>query len=215
MLKDGSLWTLMPNDPPLGRDFEAVALSFGVFCARRTSGAVSCFAPPFAGESLSGRSCADSRACPVFPAGRYRSITATGTVACAIDETGALICKRHDGADMPISPGPYTLARGGLDTLCAIRIDGSVACFRHGGGGFVTDDIGSLPRRARGRPACERSARRVVSAHGTDVFIRARIANRIRASFGPLASFQQGHAHADVLDFWIFRIRSRRARCDR
>lgn len=142
--KDGSLWTLIPNDPPLGHDFEAVALSWGVFCARRTSGAVTCFTPPFAGRPLSGHSCADNRSCPVFPEGRYRSITATGTVACAIDETGGLICKRHDGAEMPIAPGPYTLARGGLDTLCAIRIDGSVACFRHGGGGFVTDDIGSF-----------------------------------------------------------------------
>jgi hypothetical protein len=65
-------------------------------------------------------------------------------VACAINETGALICKRHDGVDMPIAPGPYTVAKGGRDVLCAIRTGGSVACFRHGGGGFSTDDIGSF-----------------------------------------------------------------------
>lgn len=142
VLADGGLWTLMPNDPPLGRDFEEVAFSFGVFCARTRGGAVACFAPPSAGGALAGQSCADTRACPIFPAGRYRSITATGTVACAIDEMGALICKRHDGVDMPSVSGRYTLAKGGLDVLCAIRIDGSVACFRHGGGGFVSDDIG-------------------------------------------------------------------------
>jgi hypothetical protein len=154
VLEDGSLWTLTPNGPPPGNDFEEVALSLGVFCARRTGGEVTCFTPPLAGATRPGQSCAGIGVCPAFPAGRYRSITATGTVACAIDETGALICKRQDGADMPIAPGPYTSAKGGLDVLCAIRTDGSVACFRHGGGRFATDDIGPfVPVEPLGDPA--------------------------------------------------------------
>jgi hypothetical protein len=143
VLEDGSLWTLNPELAPPGNGFEQVALSLGIFCAHRVGGAIDCFPAPFFRASADARGCAESSACPIFPVGRYRSITATAAVACAIDETGSLICKRHDGADVPVAPGQYTFAEGGRDILCAIRVDGSVACFRHGGAGFFSD-IGAL-----------------------------------------------------------------------
>ncbi len=73
---------------------------------------------------------------PAFPPGRYRSIAATSSVACALDERGMLVCRRFDGAELPVAEGPFSFIEAGREVLCAVRIDGSVACFRHGGSHF-------------------------------------------------------------------------------
>lgn len=124
--------------PPLGNDFAELALSIGIFCGLRTDGAISCHRP-FA-DSLSIPSALVGPNLPAFPSGRYRSITATTGAICAIDEQDALVCKRYDGQDMPVPPARYTFAEGGNNVVCAVRTDGTTACFRHGGVGNLDLD---------------------------------------------------------------------------
>jgi hypothetical protein len=123
---DGTIWSNQLKTPQ-GNDFVDVAQSLSVFCVLETGGAVACRRPGFSGLEPPGD------AVPSFPDQRYRSITATGSAACALTDQGALICQRYDGAPMLTDPGPYTFAEGGQAVLCAIRADGSVACFRHEG----------------------------------------------------------------------------------
>ncbi|WP_437566044.1 hypothetical protein [Sorangium sp. So ce542] len=127
---DGTVLSNFATAPP-GDGFAELALSIGIFCGLRTDGTISCHRPPAdrAGNLDVGPDL------PAFPSGRYRSITATVGVVCAIDEQDALVCKRYDGRDMPVPPARYVFAEGGYDLVCAVRADGSTACFRHGGAG--------------------------------------------------------------------------------
>jgi hypothetical protein len=132
VMADGSIWSMVPEAPP-GSDFVDVTMSIGAFCAIQTSGNVVCFDPYASCTRVSGvRDCVGSEL-PQFPPGRYHSLTATYDAVCAIDEQGALVCRRYDGADMPVAGGPYVFAEAGRDVLCAIRRDGTTACFRQDG----------------------------------------------------------------------------------
>jgi hypothetical protein len=134
---DGSGWSRSGTPVLPGGDWVELALSLGVFCGIRASGEVLC------DEGLLCDSTAISEYAlcqpPVFPPGRYRALAATGGSVCALDEHGALLCKRLDGNDMPIPAGPYAFVDGGKTLVCAGRVDGSVACFRHGGDGWPSD----------------------------------------------------------------------------
>lgn len=135
VMADGSLWSRTPGAPdaPPGSDFVDVTMSLGTFCAIQTSGSVACFEPYLSCAGAPGlRDCVGPEL-PQFPLGRYRSLTSTYDAVCAIDEQGALVCRRYDGADMPVAGGPYVFAEGGRDVLCAIRRDGTTACFRQDG----------------------------------------------------------------------------------
>jgi hypothetical protein len=145
---DGSVWSAdaFPSLP--GSDWVELALSAGIWCGIRSNGQVTCDK----GVACTSTLVSEYELCepPVFSSGRYRALAATGGSVCALDEQGALICKRVDGSDMPIPQGPYTFVEGGQAVVCAGRIDGSVACFRHGGEG-VPDDIGDfVPEPALG-----------------------------------------------------------------
>ncbi|WP_437605130.1 hypothetical protein WMF20_28610 [Sorangium sp. So ce834] len=129
---DGTVMSNYATAPP-GNDFAELALSIGIFCGLRTDGTISCHRPPADGVSI----LTVGPDLPAFPPGRYRSITATAGAVCAIDEQDALVCKRYDGRDMPIPPARYVFAEGGYNVLCAVRADGSTACFRHGGAGSL------------------------------------------------------------------------------
>jgi hypothetical protein len=135
---DGTVLWREEATPP-GNDFAELALSIGIFCGLRTNGTISCHPPISDCGSRSGGPCVGPDL-PAFPAERYRSITATGAAVCAIDEQDTLVCKRYDGQDVAAPPGRYTFAQGGKDVLCAVRVDGSTACFRHGGGGWLNPD---------------------------------------------------------------------------
>ncbi|WP_437933654.1 hypothetical protein [Sorangium sp. So ce341] len=127
---DGTVLSSYATAPP-GNDFAELALSIGIFCGLRTDGTISCHRPP--ADAIGNLDVGPDL--PAFPPGRYRSITATVGAVCAIDEQDALVCKRYDGRDMPVPPARYVFAEGGNNVLCAVRADGSTACFRHGGAG--------------------------------------------------------------------------------
>lgn len=125
VLADGSLWSVVLQPPP-GNHFAEVTMSLRTFCALETNGGIACFEPYLGCMRPAGvEECR-----PRFPAGRYHSLTATYDAVCAIDEQGTILCRRFDGADMPVGGGPYVFAEGGRDVLCAIRRDGTTACFR-------------------------------------------------------------------------------------
>jgi hypothetical protein len=132
VLADGTIWSRTPDAPP-GSDFVGVTMSVGTFCAIQTSGNVACFEPYLGCVSVSGGPDCVGKELPQFPPGRYHSLTSTYDAVCAIDEQGALVCRRYDGAEMPVAGGPYVFAEAGRDVLCAIRRDGSTACFRQDG----------------------------------------------------------------------------------
>jgi hypothetical protein len=134
---DGSVWTNATFLSLPGSDWVELVLSAGIWCGIRSNGQVTCDKGVECGSTLDS----DYELCrpPVFSGGRYRALAATGGSVCALDEQGALICKRVDGSDMPIAEGPYTFVEGGQAVICAGRSDGSVACFRHGGAGLPYD----------------------------------------------------------------------------
>jgi hypothetical protein len=145
---NGSVWSaeVVPSLP--GRDWVELALSVGIWCGIRSDGQVTCDKSLACSSTL----VSDYELCkpPVFSSGRYRALAATGGSVCALDEQGALICKRVDGSDMPIPQGPYTFVDGGQAVVCAGRIDGSVTCFRHGGAGLPYDIGDFVPEQTLG-----------------------------------------------------------------
>ena len=131
VLSNGSLWTNF-EPTPAGSDWTEVAMSLGIFCSIAQSGAVVCHEPYWGCDRVSANECIVAEP-PVFPPGRYHSIAATSSVACALDEQGALVCRRFDGVELSVAAGPHSFIEAGREVLCAVRADGSVACFRHGG----------------------------------------------------------------------------------
>lgn len=132
VMADGTIWSIIPAAPP-GNDFVDVSMSVGTFCAIQTSGGVACFEPYLSCAHTAGLGGCVGPERPQFPPGRYHSLTSTWDAVCAIDEQGALVCRRFDGVDLPISGGPYVFAEAGQDVLCAVRRDGTTACFRQDG----------------------------------------------------------------------------------
>ena len=133
---DGSLWLFGSNWlDPSPTDWRDVAMSVRILCGIKNDGNVVCL-PPFYRCGNTGLSDCVGDERPVFPDGNYRSITATSAAACAVDEAGSLTCKRYDGMDMPVDTGRFTFVEGGSEVLCALRTDGTTACFNHGGGPF-------------------------------------------------------------------------------
>lgn len=76
---------------------------------------------------------------PVFPAGTYTEVATTRLVACAITTARSLVCVRGDGQPLPSIPGKYRSVAGGGNVMCAIRVDGTTACFRHAEGQVVSE----------------------------------------------------------------------------
>jgi len=131
---------------PPGDRWRDVALSMSILCGLDDAGAITCVSAPLSCGKIDVSDCSGARSVlPAFPGQGYRSITATSSAACALDQRGALVCQRYDGTPMLADAGPYTFAEGGHTVVCAIRIDGSVACFRHGGGSpLVSSDPGQF-----------------------------------------------------------------------
>lgn len=68
-----------------------------------------------------------------FPGGPHAQVAATWSVGCALSSAGELSCRRRDGAVVPTPNGRYTFIDAGSKTLCAIRCDGTSACWQHDG----------------------------------------------------------------------------------
>jgi hypothetical protein len=133
---DGSLWLFGSSWlDPAPTDWRDVAMSVRILCGIKNDGNVVCEPPVYRCGNTGLADCVGDEL-PAFPDGNYRSITATSAAACVVDEAGALICKRYDGMDMPVDDGRFTFAEGGSEVLCALRTDGTTACFNHGGGPF-------------------------------------------------------------------------------
>jgi hypothetical protein len=138
--RDGSLWTQY-GEVPEGNDFADVAVSLRFLCAITKQGKVTCFEGALSCGAAAESPCVAGDLA-AFANGRYHSLSATYAALCAIDENRALVCQRFDGVAMPMGDGRYKFAEGGRNVLCALRVDGTTACFRHGDGFGTGDAVG-------------------------------------------------------------------------
>jgi hypothetical protein len=123
---DGTMWCNNSNVNTLpGNTWSEVALSWRYLCARTRTFDVTC-------TSTMGNNDAT-----IFQPVKYEHTAVTLAVVCALDRRGQIGCYRGD-TYLPVDPGPYKFIDAGRNVVCAIRTDGTTACWQH-----ATVDIGS------------------------------------------------------------------------
>jgi len=133
ILADGSI--VRRGEPSLlGNDFTDLALSLSVLCGLRRDGIVMC-GPSYRTERCTihqGTEIAcEPLSTPVFEGTGWLDVAATFSVACAVSSNGELFCQHFDGTVLLRDAGPYIRVEGGKNIVCALRTDGTSACFQH------------------------------------------------------------------------------------
>jgi hypothetical protein len=132
ILADGSI--VRREEPSLlGNDFTDLALSLSILCGLRRDGSVMC------GPSYQTQHCilegvevvCEPLSTPGFEGTGWLDVAATFSVACAVYSDGELFCQRFDGAVLLRHAGPYVRVEAGKNIVCALRTDGTSACFQH------------------------------------------------------------------------------------
>jgi hypothetical protein len=116
---DGTMWCNNGTIHTLpGTMWSEVSLSWSWLCARTRTSDVTC-------TSTMGDDYAH-----IFQPVEYEQTAATLGVVCALDRRGQIGCYSGD-TYLPVDPGPYKFIDAGRNVLCAIRTDGTTACWQH------------------------------------------------------------------------------------
>lgn len=146
---DGSIWSRLQDEVPAGNDFVRVAGSIGSVCGLTTSGQPRCVLgfvtrrPPCPYNYCITEP--TPPAPPVFPSGVYTQLAVSWSVSCGITDALELVCIRADSSVIPTPPGRYTAVAAGSSTVCAIRVDGTSACWSEQTGGAAAQFVDYSP----------------------------------------------------------------------
>jgi hypothetical protein len=80
----------------------------------------------------------------IFDPTSHGPTAVTFAVTCALTRYGDIACYQGDATVAPVEAGPYRFVDAGRNVLCAIRVDGTTACWQHedASGGHV--EVGLL-----------------------------------------------------------------------
>jgi hypothetical protein len=121
---DGTAWTNISRVGTIaGPGWRSLALSLGFSCGLRRDGEVSCangFLLPDETTAFAFN----------FPTGPYLQIATSYRLACAVSTTGNLTCFNIRGQVVPTPAGRYTFVDAGHHVVCAIRAEGTSACWQ-------------------------------------------------------------------------------------
>lgn len=126
----GGPWHFGP--PPSGVDFVEVGATLGYGLARRRDGSLVAW-----GSAVYAN---------VPPGVGHRAIHANGDIACVVDAAGALRCLGPLAAGLTLPTGSFTRVAANGRGGCALRADGTLACFgdtRAPEGTFLDIDAGA------------------------------------------------------------------------
>jgi alpha-tubulin suppressor-like RCC1 family protein len=146
------------STPPAGT-FQAVSAGQGFSCALGTGGSLACWGDSYAGRAdppdgtFASVSAGGSHACAMrtdglvvcwgydahgeatVPGGTFKSIASSaGDKTCALSLGGRLSCWLRPG-NTPPPAGQFTSVSAGLGNGCALRTDGTIACWGNDGWG--------------------------------------------------------------------------------